>query len=97
VPPLVAEGVDDWWGGVRLVEHFSIRVSRASSGSIWRSIQERRTGAVVGLDWAETHHDVAVMDESGRVVTARRVAEGLAGLTAFHELLASLVTDPAES
>jgi transposase len=49
----------------------------------------------VGLDWAETHHDVAVMDEGGRVVTARRVAEGLAGLTAFHEL-AGLVTDPAE-
>jgi transposase len=40
----------------------------------------------VGLDWAETHHDVAVMDEGGQVVTARRVAEGLAGL----------VADPAE-
>jgi transposase len=50
----------------------------------------------VGLDWAEEHHDVAVMDEGGRVVTARRVAEGLAGLTAFHELLAGLVADPAE-
>jgi transposase len=50
----------------------------------------------VGLDWAETHHDVAVMDEGGRVVTARRVAEGLAGLTALHELLAGLTTDPAE-
>jgi transposase len=50
----------------------------------------------VGLDWAEEHHDVAVMAESGRVVTARRVAEGLAGLTALHELLAGLVTDPAE-
>jgi transposase len=50
----------------------------------------------VGLDWAEEHHDVAVMDEGGRVVTAKRVAEGLAGLTAFHELLAGLVTDPAE-
>ena len=50
----------------------------------------------VGLDWAETHHDVAVMDEGGQVVTARRVAEGLAGLTALHELLAGLVADPAE-
>jgi transposase len=50
----------------------------------------------VGLDWAESHHDVAVMDEGGRVVTARRVAEGLAGLTALHELLAGLVADPAE-
>jgi transposase len=50
----------------------------------------------VGLDWAEDHHDVAVLDEGGRVVTARRVAEGLAGLTALHELLAGLAADPAE-
>jgi transposase len=50
----------------------------------------------VGLDWAEEHHDVAVMDEGGRVVTARRVAEGLVGLTTLHELLAGLVADPAE-
>ena len=50
----------------------------------------------VGLDWAETHHDVAVMDESGQVMTARRVAEGLAGLTALHELLAAHGEDSAE-
>jgi transposase len=50
----------------------------------------------VGLDWAEEHHDVAVMGEGGQVVTARRVAEGLAGLTALHELLAAHAEDPAE-
>jgi transposase len=50
----------------------------------------------VGLDWAETHHDVAVMDEGGQVMTARRVAEGLAGLTALHELLAAHAEDSAE-
>ena len=50
----------------------------------------------VGLDWAVTHHDVAVMAEGGRVVTARRVAEGLAGLTALYELLAAHAGDPAE-
>jgi transposase len=50
----------------------------------------------VGLDWAETHHDVAVMDELGTVVTARRVAEGLAGLTVLHQLLAAHAEDPAE-
>jgi transposase len=50
----------------------------------------------VGLDWAEDHHDVAVMDEGGQVVTARRVVEGLAGLTALHELLAAHGEDPAE-
>jgi hypothetical protein len=50
----------------------------------------------VGLDWAEEHHDLAVMDELGRVVTARRVVEGLAGLTVVHELVAAQVEDPAQ-
>jgi transposase len=50
----------------------------------------------VGLDWAETHHDVAVMAEGGRVLAARRVPDGLAGLRVLHELLAGLVEDPAE-
>jgi transposase len=50
----------------------------------------------VGLDWAEEHHDVAVMAEDGRVVAARRVPEGLGGLTVLHGLLAGLVADPAE-
>lgn len=50
----------------------------------------------VGLDWAEEHHDVAVMEETGRVVSTRRVPEGLAGLTVLHELLAARAEDPAE-
>ena len=50
----------------------------------------------VGLDWAEEHHDVVVMAETGRVLAARRVSEGLAGLTVLHELLASQASDPAE-
>jgi transposase len=50
----------------------------------------------VGLDWAEEHHDLVVMAEGGQVVAARRVPEGLAGLTVLHELLASLVEVPAE-
>ncbi|HEY2957962.1 MAG TPA: IS110 family transposase [Actinomycetota bacterium] len=50
----------------------------------------------VGLDWAEEHHDVVVMDELGGVAAKRRVAEGLAGLAVLHELLAAQVDDPAE-
>jgi transposase len=50
----------------------------------------------VGLDWAEDHHDVAVMAEGGRVLAARRVPDGLAGLGLVHELLAAQVQDPAE-
>lgn len=50
----------------------------------------------VGLDWAEEHHDVAVMAADGRVLAARRVSEGLAGLRILHELLAAHEQDPAE-
>jgi transposase len=50
----------------------------------------------VGLDWAEEHHDLAVMAESGQVLAARRVPEGLAGLRILHELLAAHEEDPAE-
>ena len=50
----------------------------------------------VGLDWAEEHHDLAVMAEGGQVLTARRVPEGLAGLTLLHQLLAAHEEDPAE-
>lgn len=50
----------------------------------------------VGLDWAEEHHDVAVMAESGRVLAARRVAEGLAGLRVLQELLAAHAEDSVE-
>jgi transposase len=50
----------------------------------------------VGLDWAEEHHDLVVMAEGGRVLAARRVPEGLAGLRVVHELLAAHVQDPAE-
>jgi transposase len=50
----------------------------------------------VGLDWAEEHHDVAVMAEDGRILAARRVPDGLAGLGVLHELLAAHVQDPAE-
>jgi transposase len=50
----------------------------------------------VGLDWAEEHHDVVVMDEFGGVVARRRIPEGLTGLAVLHELLAAQVADPAE-
>ncbi len=48
----------------------------------------------VGDDWAEAHHDVHAMDESGDRLAARRLPEGLEGLTGLHELLAGLADDP---
>ena len=42
----------------------------------------------VGLDWADTHHDVDVLDEAGKRMGARRFAHSHAGL---HELQAFLL------
>lgn len=50
----------------------------------------------VGNDWAEDHHDVHVMNEQGRNLAARRFPEGVAGLGAFHALLAEHAQDPRE-
>jgi transposase len=50
----------------------------------------------VGDDWAEAHHDIHVMGESGERLAARRLPEGLDGIAVFHELLAGHVDDPSE-
>ncbi len=42
----------------------------------------------VGDDWAEDHHDVCLQDAEGRVLAARRLPEGVAGITRLHELVA---------
>lgn len=50
----------------------------------------------VGDDWAEAHHDICVLDERGDLVLKRRLPEGLAGMSEFHELLAQHVETPEE-
>jgi transposase len=50
----------------------------------------------VGDDWAEDHHDVHVMNESGERLAARRLPEGLEGIGRFHQLVAGLADDPGE-
>ena len=50
----------------------------------------------VGDDWAEAHHDVWIMDESGDKLAYRRLPEGIEGIAAFHELVAGHVTDPCD-
>jgi len=47
----------------------------------------------VGDDWAEDHHDVHLMDDAGMVLARRRLPEGLAGIRAFHELVADHADD----
>ena len=43
----------------------------------------------VGDDWAEDHHDVEVMDEAGRRLSAGRLPEGIAGMARFHAMIAA--------
>lgn len=50
----------------------------------------------VGDDWAEDHHDVHVMDETGTRKASKRLPEGLAGICALHELLAGHADEPRE-
>jgi len=47
-----------------------------------------------GVDWAETHHDVAVVDEHGAVIVAERIGNDAAGLARLLEILAE--HDPDE-
>ena len=50
----------------------------------------------VGDDWAEEHHDVYLMDESGKRLASRRLPEGLAGISQLHELIAGHADEPEQ-
>ncbi|MFZ0227766.1 MAG: IS110 family transposase [Mycobacterium sp.] len=50
----------------------------------------------VGDDWAEDHHDIHVMDADGARLASRRLPEGLAGISGFHELVAAHVAEPSQ-
>src|SRR6266704_1756345 len=55
-----------------------------------------RGGAMlfVGDDWAEDHHDIEIVDETGRRVARQRLPEGLSGVSRLHALIAAAM--PAE-
>jgi transposase len=50
----------------------------------------------VGDDWAEDHHDVALVDETGRRLSKARLPEGIMGIARLHELVAGHVSEDAE-
>ena len=50
----------------------------------------------VGDDWAEAHHDVHLMTQSGDRLVARQLPEGLAGIAALHAMIAEHADDPAD-
>ena len=51
----------------------------------------------VGVDWAEAHHDVCVLDVEGNVLGRRRVGDTFAGLGELHALVAAHLGDDDEA
>jgi transposase len=51
----------------------------------------------VGDDWAEDHHDIEVMDASGRRLAKARLPEGLAGITRLHVMIGQALGDDADA
>ena len=51
---------------------------------------------LVGIDWAERHHDVCVMAADGQVLAVERIADGMAGVARLHQLIAAHASEPAE-
>ena len=50
----------------------------------------------VGVDWAEAHHDICVLDEAGAVLARKRIPDTLEGVRALHELLAPYAEESNE-
>ncbi|MFE6505466.1 transposase [Kitasatospora sp. NPDC057738] len=43
-----------------------------------------------GIDWAENHHDIALVDQDGTQLAKLRISDESAGFNALLELLARL-------
>ena len=51
----------------------------------------------VGVDWAEVHHDVCVLDGEGNVLGRRRIADSFAGAGELHALVAEHLGEDDEA
>jgi transposase len=50
----------------------------------------------LGIDWAEAHHDLCLLSESGIVLARGRVADGVEGVARLHEMVAEHTDEPSE-
>ena len=50
----------------------------------------------VGDDWAEDHHDVEVMDQSGRTLGKAKLPEGVGGIARLHAMIGKHLGEDAE-
>lgn len=53
-------------------------------------------GITCGIDWAERHHDVAVVDSDGSLLFKKRIGTGVAGFTDLLAAIAEHSEDPAD-
>ena len=51
----------------------------------------------VGIDWAEKHHDVCIIEQEGAVLARGRVADGVEGISKLHEMVANHVEEPEDA
>ncbi len=49
-----------------------------------------------GIDWAEDHHDIALVDRAGQLLARRRISDDAAGLAALLGLLAEHGDNPGD-
>ena len=61
--------------------------------------RKRTRGTIIsitcGIDWAEAHHDVTVLDGDGTILDRRKIGTGLAGFGELMALLTEHAGDPA--
>jgi transposase len=50
--------------------------------------------ATCGVDWAQDHHDIAIVDTDGRLLAKRRIPESIAGFTELAGMLAEAGDNP---
>ena len=47
-----------------------------------------------GIDWAEDHHDIALVDQDGTLLAKRRIGDDAAGFAALLQLLVEARDQP---
>jgi hypothetical protein len=50
----------------------------------------------VGVDWAEAHHDICILDSGGEVLARKRIPDTLVGVRELHELLGEHADEPEQ-
>lgn len=49
----------------------------------------------VGVDWAEAHHEVCVLDQAGAVLGRQQIPHGVVGVAQLHALVADHASEPS--